>query len=429
MLEESTARRGNRVAVCIDKSRVYGTGILQGLADYLDAHGPWSVYLEPFSNGTLPWRRLDQWSGNGILALVCSEHSARRVTQLGIPTVDVCGNMEEGQLQQFGIPCVMSDHDEIGRLAAEHLIECGYPNFAFSGYRLIKWVEFRWHGFSSRLSENDSAPDGPEGNRLLRAGAARGGTELSCSRHEYKLPPSQIGEAYRSLQRWNTAQKELKEWLSSLPKPVGIMACNDAHALDLLDACRELGLIVPDDVGIIGVDNDEAICRLSKPPLSSVVPDPRRIGYQAARALDDLMSGRNPKKDKSLLLTVSPIDVATRLSTQCTAVEDALIAKALRLIRANFCNGITAEQVLRQTGLSRRAFYRRFQDQVGRTPHAEISRVRLLHVKRLLRDSKLSLEKVAELTGYCSPAHMSVVFKRELGIPPGEFRRRYLNLG
>lgn len=421
------SKTGHRVAVCIDKSRVYGTGILQGLADYLELHGPWSVYLEPFSTGALPWRRLDEWTGSGILALLCNEQSARRVAKLGIPTVDVCGSLEHEKLQELGIPCVMSDHNEIGCQAAQHLIECGYPNFAFSGYRMLNWVERRWHGFKSRLSESGCAPDCPKDNCSLKKGFARRIAEVGCARHDYQLPPSQIGEPSRSLQRWESAQQELMHWIARLPKPVGIMACNDAHALDILDACHELELAVPDDVGIIGVDNDEAICRLSKPPLSSVIPDPRRIGFQAASALDKLMSGKHGKAAAKLYL-VSPIDVVARLSTQGTAVQDELIARALRLIRENVSQGITAEHLLRETGLSRRAFYRRFQDQVGRTPHTEISRVRLAQVKRLLRDTNMSLEKVADLTGYCSSAHMSVAFKREVGIPPGEFRRRFHQL-
>lgn len=416
-------KAGPRIAVCIDKSRVYGSGILQGLADYLEIHGPWSVFLEPFSNGTLPWRRLDRWKGAGILALLCNKKSAQRVRKLKIPIVDVCANLEEEELRQLGIPSVSNNHFEIGALAAKHLMECGYPYFAFSGYRLLKWVNDRWHGFYCKLANFDCDPACPNQQCALRVGFSERFSRAGCQRHEYALPPSQIGDPARSLQRWVDAQKKLIAWLQRLPKPVGIMACNDSHALDILDACQEAGLVVPDDVGVVGVDNDEALCRLSKPPLSSVVPDPRRIGFEAARALNNLMLGKTTSETPQQYL-VSPVDVAARRSTQGTAVEDAAIAQALRIIRDSASTGITAEQVLRQTGLSRRAFYRRFQDQVGRTPHEEISRVRHAHVKRLLRETNLSLEKVAELTGYCSSAHMSVTFKKKLGIPPGEFRRR-----
>jgi LacI family transcriptional regulator len=400
MLAGSTNTNGApRVAVCIDKSRVYGAGILQGLADYMEVHGPWSVYLEPFSDGSLPWRRLDRWSGQGILALLCSEHSTRRVAELKIPTVDVCGNLPQDKLMVFGIPSVMSHHRAIGKMAADHLAECGYSSFAFSGYRLLNWVEDRWLGFSAALENS------------------------TCSRHVYMLPPAAVGESKRSLQRWETAQQRLVKWLEELPKPVGVMACNDAHALDLLDACRRARLEVPDSIAILGVDNDESLCRLTKPELSSIVPDPRRIGYEAARILDELMSGRYNKEDPRRIL-VDPVDVVARLSTQGTAVSDETIAKALRSIRERACEGVTAEEILRETGLSRRAFYQRFHTLIGRTPHEEISRVRLGRVKRLLRETNLSLERLAELTGYCSSAHMSVAFRREIGIPPGEFRRR-----
>ncbi len=388
-----------RVAVCLDKLRVYGSGVLQGLADYMETHGSWSIFLDPFSRGSIPWQRLDRWSGQGILALLCDESSARRVAELKIPTVDLCGNLPDDVREQLGIPCVTSDHDAIGRLAAEHLLETGYPHFAFSGYRELRWVQERWIGFSTALQQKP------------------------CLRYEYTLPPAQIGETLRSLQRWESAQAKLTDWLKQLPKQVAILACNDSHALDLLDACRRAKLDVPDTVAILGVDNDEALCRLEKPTLSSVVPDPRRVGYEAARMLDDLILGRRKKGD-SQRIAVSPREVITRLSTQGTAVADEVIARALRSIRDRAVDGVNAEMILRETGLSRRAFYQRFQKSVGRTPHEEISRVRIARVTRLLRETKLPLDRIADVTGYCSAAHMSVAFRRQLGMPPGEYRRR-----
>src|SRR5262249_49873287 len=133
-----------------------------------------------------------------------------------------------------------------------------------------------------------------------------------------------------------------------LPKPVGVMACNDAHALDILDACRRARLEVPDAVAIIGVDNDESLCRLTKPELTSIAPDPRRIGYEAARILDQLMTG-NYDKEQPRRILVDPIDVIARLSTQGTAVADEIIARALRSIRERACEGVTAEEILRET--------------------------------------------------------------------------------
>jgi LacI family transcriptional regulator len=333
------------------------------------------------------------------LALLCDERSARRGAQLRLPIVDLCGNLPQSTLEELGIPCVTSDHRAIGQLGAEHLLETGYPHFAFSGYRLIGWVADRWLGFSQTVGE------------------------ARAFRYDYTLPPSQIGKSGRSLQRWEAAQLRLLNWIESLPKPVGIMACNDAHALDLLDACRRAGIDVPDAVAIIGVDNDESLCRLTKPELSSVVPDPRRVGYEAAQMLDDLMSGRRNKSEAQRVL-IRPRHVVTRASTQGTAISDEIIARALRSIRERAGEGINAEQILRESGLSRRAFYQRFQSLVGRTPHEEITRARLGRAKRLLQETNLSNERIAELTGYCSAAHMSVAFRRELGMPPGEFRRR-----
>ena len=201
------------------------------------------------------------------------------------------------------------------------------------------------------------------------------------------------------------------------------MACNDAHAVDLLDACRRAGVDVPDTVAIIGVDNDESLCRLTKPELSSVVPDPRRVGYEAAQMLDEMMSGKRSKDNVQRIL-ISPRHVVTRASTQGTAIADEVIARPVHRSASALARGSTPSRLLRESGLSRRAFYQRFQNLVGRTPHEEITRARLGRTKRLLQETNLSNERVAELTGYCSAAHMSVAFRRELGMPPGEYGRR-----
>src|SRR6185437_15012889 len=188
----------------------------------------------------------------------------------------------------------------------------------------------------------------------------------------------------------------------------------------VLDACQRVNLSVPEEVAVIGADNDMLLCELCDPPLSSVVPNPERIGYEAAALLDRLMRGEKPP---SMHLWIEPLGVTTRQSTDVLAIDDPHIAVAVRYIRENACAGATVPDLLQQVPLSRTLLERQFRKYLGRSPQAEIRAVQLKRVKQLLAETDLSLERIAELAGYEHPEYMSVVFKRETGQTPGHYRR------
>jgi LacI family transcriptional regulator len=212
---------------------------------------------------------------------------------------------------------------------------------------------------------------------------------------------------------------EIAAWLKSLPKPVGIMACYDSRGQQVLDACRNAGFAVPDEVAVIGVDNDELLCELASPPLSSVIPDAHRAGYAAAARLDRLMAGKTVAPTAEL---VPPLGVASRQSTDALALDDKDIVQAVRLIREHACEGINVADVLRAVPLSRRVLEQRFQKLLGRTPREEILQVRLARVKQLLGETELALYQIAERTGFEHVEYLSVVFKRETGLTPSAWR-------
>mgnify|MGYP001765850492 FL=1 len=192
---------------------------------------------------------------------------------------------------------------------------------------------------------------------------------------------------------------------------------------DLLDACRRLQLTVPEEVAVIGVDNDEETCRLSAPPLSSVKDDGRKVGFEAARLLDELMA--DPTRRQALPpLLIPPRGIAVRRSTEVSAVDDPLIALAMRHVREHACNGLRVPDLLAKFNVSRSVLYRRFHDALNRSPHEEILRVQLERAKRLLDESDFTLERIAELSGFQHGEYLSVAFKRELGLTPSEFRRQ-----
>ncbi len=206
-----------------------------------------------------------------------------------------------------------------------------------------------------------------------------------------------------------------------LPRPVGIMACYDIKAQQVLDVCRELDLAVPEQVAVIGADNDELLCNLSDPPLSSVVPNSQRAGYEAAGFLDRMMSGQKVKSDAVL---VRPLGIETRQSTDTLAIEDAEIAAAVRFIRRHADTGINVGDVLKEVPLSRRVLESRFRKILGRTPHEEIVRQRIGRIQQLLSETELSLREIADRTGFEHAEYLSVAFKQATGQTPSEFRGR-----
>jgi len=199
------------------------------------------------------------------------------------------------------------------------------------------------------------------------------------------------------------------------------MACYDLRGQQLLDACRRCAIAVPDEIAVIGVDNDELLCELSDPPLTSLIPNTHRTGYDAAALLDELMSGKRPPAQAHL---VPPVGVATRQSTDVVAIEDRSVAMAMRHIREHACDGINVKDVLRAAPQSRRRLESAFRRLFGRTPHEEILRLQLDRAKHLLVATDLPLSEIAERAGFAHVEYLSVVFKKQFGVPPSRYRAR-----
>jgi LacI family transcriptional regulator len=381
-----------RVALIIETSSVYGRRLLAGVTRYMHAHAPWSVFLEQRGLTEKPPAWLDDWDGDGILSRVTTPALAERLRKRSTAVVDLTDIYGDQ-----GLPRIWSDDAQIGTLAAEHLLERGFRNFAFCGFTGHLWSQRRRDGFFSRIGA-------AAGERRVYESAWGGPTA-----HE-----------------WQTEQNQIADWLSTLPKPVGIMASNDLRGQHVLDACKQIGVAVPEEAAIIGCDNDELLCRLCDPPLSSVVPNPEQIGFEAAALLQQLIEakGKARRKLEAARLEISPTGVVTRQSTDVLAIADTNVAAALRFIREHACLGTTVDDVLRHVPISRSMLERGFRQFLNRSPHAEIRLVQLKRVRELLSETDLSLDRIAHLAGFKHPEYMSVVFKRELGETPGQYRRR-----
>ncbi len=226
---------------------------------------------------------------------------------------------------------------------------------------------------------------------------------------------------YRDRRKWvgGRDQKALDAWITSLPKPVGILAHNDVRGRRLVDACQRLRASVPDDVAILGVDNEMPHCEICNPPLSSIATDAERIGFEAAALLETLMDGKTPEKMRIL---VPPTGIVVRQSTDVIATGDQIVARAVGFIRKNACRGIHVSDLLQHLVISRTALDRRFAKALGRTPHEEMLRVRLKRAKELLAETDWSVETVAKRSGFSHGEYLGAVFRKHFGQTPGQYR-------
>lgn len=379
------AKRAPKVALLIETSNAYARGILAGVKEYIRSHGPWNVHLAEHSRGDRPPKWIVDWDGDGVLARVESKETARALARAHVPVVDVSSHRHMPQ-----VPNVTSDHREIARLAVEHFREREFRNFAFCGVERFTWSRDRGHYF----------------DQLARDAG------VTCA--HYKMP--------KGLEFDSDAETDaIAQWLLELPQPVAVFAPYDSRGHQLLDACQRAGLAVPEQVAVLGVDNDHLLCDLSAPPLSSVIPDTHRMGWLAAEMLAKLMRGEKVPAEQ---MRIPPIGICARKSTDMTAVADPHVARAAQFIREHACAGIDAGDVVAAIPLARRVLEKRFHSVLGRTLRQEITRVQMQRVKDLLIATDLSLADVAERTGFRHVEYLTVVFKREFGIPPSTYRER-----
>ncbi len=370
-------RKRRSVALLIETSNAYARGLLSGIMEYVRQHEPWSIYLPELARGDVPPR----WRGDGIIARIETKAIARIVSRAKLPVIDVSAARHVPS-----IPWIETDDEAIARLAVDHLLSRGFRHLAFCGEARFAWSRGRAEHF--------------------QALAKAAGVDV----HVYESS---------GLDPWAKEHNALLAWVRRLPKPAGIMACYDIKAQQLLDVCRESDVPVPEEAAVIGVDNDPLLCGLTTPPLSSVIPNTRRTGYEAAALLDRLMHGEKvPAKGHF----IPPIGVETRQSTDVLALADREIAAAVRFIREHACDGATISDLLRVVPLSRRVMESRYRKATGRTPHQDLVRFRIDRVKQLLAETDHSLERIATLSGFDHPESMSVAFKRETQTTPGKFR-------
>lgn len=358
---------------------------LQGVARFERTHQIWDTFHDDqaLSRSDFTCLRFKRW--NGVISRHTTPEFAEACHELGIPLVDL-----NDTAKIAGVPKLRPDNGVIGRIAAEHLIERGFRSFAFDGFTEL-WSEERREGFETAVRQ-----------------AGR-----TCSVREMPYPGDRS-------QLWDSeAIGAIEAWLSGLPRPCGVMGCADFRARQILAAARNLKLMVPEELAVIGTNNDYIRCELSTPRLSSVEINGFRTGYRAAEVLAAMLEGRDLG---ALDERIAPTGVVTRQSTEIQAVDDFCVAKALSIIRERACQGLTTDELTSEVHASRSQLEKKFRQCIGRSPQAEIRRVRLDKVRQLLTETDLPLKRIAEITGFGSIEYLSVFFKRAVGETPGQFR-------
>jgi LacI family transcriptional regulator len=350
---------------------------------------PWVFYNDDLSYVERMRERADldylrRWRPDGIITRDAKDID--KLMRLNIPLFVVVG-MNPPDPRRNNIT---TDDRAVGRMAAEHLLERGFRHFGFCGFDDMVWSRRRCESFSARIAEAGFQTD------------------------IYKQPKS------RAAREWDREEIILMKWLQRLPKPVGVMACNDRRGQHITEACAKAKLEVPYEVAIIGVDNDDHVCDISNPPLSSVTLDVEKAGFHACELLDKMMAG---KELKPQTVVVHPTRVATRQSTNIIAVEDVLVSQALHFIRQNTGSPIQVSDVTRALKVSRNALNDKFMKVLRRSVYSEIKRVRIDLISQMLLEMDLSVSDIAFKLGYNNANHIARYYKQTTGISPLEYRK------
>ena len=372
-----------KVGILVDFAGGYGRSVLHGVmhfAQFAAGHDDWEFAMPPMyrlsRKGRLDPRQLD-----GVIAMLHDARSARPFRQAGVPIVNTARTLSLERLESARLHSVLPDDDAVGRMAYRYFRERGFADFAFCGHPTGDWSLARQHAFA-------------------RAAAADG-FRCDVAVHADQVPA---------------------RWVASLPKPVAVLAANDRYSWYMVDACRIARRRIPDDVAVLGVDNDELTVAMSRPALSSIELPGFRIGEEAAALLAALMSGKQVPPVPRLL---PPESVISRASTDVLAMDDEAVVQALRFIRASAARPITVNDVLEAVPLGRRSLERRFRKALGRSLLDEIRQVHVDRAKRLLTDTTLEMPVIARQSGFASAVRFSAVFHQVAGLSPTAFRRAH----
>lgn len=370
-----------RIALLVETSLGSGREILRGIAEFARNHDNWEIFhaAQGLVDQVPDW--LETWEGDGVIARIQSEGMLQSLKDLNVPVVDVLG------VPSHDLPLIRVDDEQISQQIGQHFIDRDFRHFAFYGIEGESWSQRRGEAFR-KASES--------GETFAWINSLRGISEGNAAHFS-----------------------KLKQWLLGLPKPCAVMVCSDQCGLTLLEACRAAEIIVPEQVAVVGVDNDLALCEISTPNLSSVQGGHWRVGFEAADLLNKIINGEPIPSERIL---IPPNQIVVRESSDSRSISDPEVRNAIQFIREHLSEPITNEDVAKAVGLSRTRLQVRFRDEVGASLHAFLAEMRLRRAERLIQSTNLTFADIAERCGFRHHEYLGYILKKARGITPRQLR-------
>lgn len=377
----------SKIVLLIKPEGAYGRRLLLGIAKYAQIHHHWSIFHE-VEQHKRAFHFFKNLGADGIIADIREVEKIESLLRPQIPLITI-GNT---RAKNSNTPNIRGDTELTGKMGADHFLEHGFKYFAFCSYEEFEWSRSRCNEFVKRIKN------------------------AGFEAHIYKRPYLKPNIP------WEKEQKMIMEWIKSLPKPLGIMACNDDFGRQILEACKFAKITVPEEVAVLGVDDDEIICNLTDPPLSSIFINTEKAGYQAAELLEDLMNGTEMTGQS---IVAKPTHIQTRRSSDIFAIENPDIVNALRFIHQHAHKPIQVDDVVNATCLSRRTLYDKFQKALGRSVAYEIRKKRIDQIVKMLTETNLPINVIALKLGYPGTEKLSRFFNHEKGMTPSTYRKKH----
>jgi LacI family transcriptional regulator, galactose operon repressor len=382
-----SSKRIREVAVLVETEDSWGCSVIRGIADYSQNQGHWNLLIDPRDHeqrSALP----DLWNGDGVIARINSRMQVDQIRERSLPTVNVGTNF----MGLDGVCDVATDDRMRAQLAVAHLRDRGFERF----------------GYFAPPSHQYSPSVGAQ----FAAAVEEAGYECRTYKPGYRIG-RKIG--------WGEQQKRVSRWLASLDSPVALLAVDAHRGRQLAEICYLSEIRVPDEVAILAGDTDELLCDVCTPPLSSVAVADRRIGYEAAAALDRAMHGEPLPQEP---IHIPPQGVISRQSTDILAIDDEAVVRALRFIQTHAFQDIVVQDILREVPVSRRSLEIQFRHYLGRSPAEEIRRVRLEKGRELLARTTMSISEIATSCGFANATRFGVAFRKRFDQTPLAYRKQ-----
>ncbi len=383
-------KKVHRLCLLVPCHTSFGRAVVAGVIEYCQEQGNWEhhVVVDSDMSQSLMDVAVSEWKASGIIADLWGPNALRAVQGYGLPAVEVSGTWDT--MNPVRVQC---DNRAVGQLVAKHLLEAGLKHFAYHGLPTAHYSQERHAAFVAELAR----------------------AHMRCDNYDAKCEPPGVEHIV-------SERAAIGAWLKAMPRPVGLMCGNDFRAQEVIFACQQAGLRIPEDVALVGVGNDSFVCQITATPISSVDIAPGRIGYMAASVMDNMLRGRKPLRKPVL---IPPAGLIVRQSSDVLRTDNENVAAAIRFIREHAHESIQVDDILRKVPISRRAMEKNFQALLGRSPREQIFHVHIELARKLLVETSLSLEAVAERSGFKGVTTLSPLFLRAVGMRPGEYRRRF----